>query len=298
MKKTAFRKSQTLLVYIAVIFFAGYFFFVLIRSFKNSVVFFKKNRLNVVFYGREPIFVSLGLTDDVHYLAFFSHDLSGLVPGGYGRYKIGSLGKLANLEKKPAIIQKAFSLATSTYIDFYFYPKKAEIYSQSANKELSFLSQVGALFNPNYRTNANFFDRLYLFLTLLNKRKKDFFELEVKKKGYSEEIFGKKYKGYFYQKSLRNEAKKVQIIYNNYKTALNLMQIIEGEGIRVSDLSKNYEQKKSRQACLIKESLKEKSISQTAKYLAKILHCQIAKIKTDDDAIVLILGEVEEKEWE
>lgn len=295
MKRTAFRKSQTLLIYIAVAFFAGYFFFVLIRSFKNSVVFFRKNRLNVVFYSREPIFVSLGLTDDVHYLAFFSHDLSGLVPGGYGRYKIGSLGKLANLEKKPAIIQKAFSLATSTYIDFYFYPKKAEIYSQSANKELSFLSQVGALFNPNYRTNANFFDRLYLFLTLLNKRKKDFFELEVKKKGYSEEIFGKKYKGYFYQKSLRNEAKKVQIIYNNYKTALNLMQIIEGEGIRVSDLSKNLTQEKP---CLIKENKKQNPTSQTVKYLAKILHCQIAKIKTDDDAIVLILGKVQEKEWE
>jgi len=248
--------------------------------------------LNIVFYGERPIFISLGLVDNVHYLTQFANNFSVFVPGGYGRYKIGSLGKLAILEKKPAIIQNSFSSIVSAYIDFYFYPQNPKIYWEDSRCEFS----PFGLLKIDQQTNANFFDRLYLFFFLLNKRKNDFSSLNPnfnvdEKNNFSEEDFFKKYQGYFYQQFLRQERKNLQIDYQNYQSAKVITRIVEGEGIRVVDLTKTDRQKDD---CYILEKIESK----TALFLAKIFGCKIEKGETGVGDIRMVLGKRLEREWE
>src|SRR3990167_5657241 len=67
---------------------------------------------------------------NINYLLFFSNSVKVIVPGGYGEYKVGAVGKLVSLEKNPEIIRKTFSAVTATLVDLYFYPKKTTIYHQ------------------------------------------------------------------------------------------------------------------------------------------------------------------------
>lgn len=293
--------NQKLIIKIILGLILFYFLFLLGRSFKNSLFFGKKDRINLVFFGPQSTFLSLGLIDNVHYLVKFKNEWLVSVPGGFGRYKIGSLGKLAFLEKKPAIIQKTFSSVTSSYIDFYFLPKKPEVYFNSNwQSEFFKIPKLGfwELIARDYFTNASFFDRLYLFFLLIQKKKTDFSFLDsefnfVRKNQFSEEDFFKKYQGYFYQKFLRQEKKNLQIYYNNYNIAKLLIRIIEGEGIRVVDLTPLLTEESE---CQIFENSEKRS--QTANFLAKIFKCKIKKGESGLGDIKMILGKRLEKEWE
>ncbi len=295
-KRAKLKINQSLLTKITVGFICLYLLFHFGKSFKNSLFFTQKDRLNVVFYAHQQTFVSFGLTDKVHYLAHFDNNLLVFVPGGYGRYKIGSLGKLANLEKKPTIVKNTFSSVASTFIDFYFYPKKAKVYSESGSFNLNPLE----ILKINYQTNANFFDRVYLFFLLLNKRKSDFsllntdFNVDEKNKFYEDDFFTK-YQGYFYQKFLRDERKNLQIYYKNYKSAQILNRIIEGEGIRVVDLTTMERKEKN---CQVIENSSARTSSKTAIFLSKVFSCKIEKGETGVGDLRMILGEKLEKEWE
>jgi hypothetical protein len=300
-KSRGIRFNQQFLIRLVLGFLLFYLLFLFGKSLKNSLFFSQKDRINVVFYGKESAFLSFGLTDKVHYLAYFSNNILAYVPGGYGRYKIGSLGKLTTLEKKPSIMQKTFSSIISSYVDFYFFPQKSEIYSDiDSNKKKSYVPKLSlsGLLGINYKTNANFFDRLFLFILLINKRRGDFsllnteFHVDEKNKFYEEDFFTE-YQGYFYQESLRSERKNLQIYYYNYNSMQILSRIIEGEGIRIVDLTPFQPVEKN---CRITE--KSENISQSANFLAKIFNCKIEKGDTGVGDIRIILGEALEKEWE
>lgn len=283
-KKSKLRIGQRSLIKLTIGFICLYLLFRLGKAFKNSLFFSQRDRINIVFYGEKPAFFSFGLADNVHYLGYFNNDFLVFVPGGYGRYRIGSLGKLANLEKKPKIIQSTFSSMISAYVDFYFYPQKAEVYSETASSEVGPLT----VFKINYQTNANFFDRLYLLFLLINKRKGDFSLLRT---DLNEEDFFSRYLGYFYQKFLRQERKNLQIDYRNYQNVQVLSRIIEGEGIRVVDLTPVEDAPPN---CQIIDNI----LSKTSLFLAKIFDCKISKGDSGVGDIRLILGEKLEKEWE
>ena len=99
----------------------------LFKSITSSVFLKGRDKINVVFYGEKTRFYSLD-QKNVNYLLSFSNLVKVIVPGGYGKYKVGAVGKLASLEKKPDIIRKTFSATTSTLVDLYFYQKKTTIY--------------------------------------------------------------------------------------------------------------------------------------------------------------------------
>lgn len=293
------RKINWLLAGKLLLFFIIFIIFLRgIKAFVHSSFFSQKDRLNIIFYGPKSIFVSFGLIDGVHYLTNFDNNLLVLVPGGFGYYRIGSLGKLAFLEKKPSIIQKTFSSVMSTYIDFYFLPKKIEIYFDDHFQKQSFdFPRFGLreIIDASYQTNANFFDRLYFFI-LLKKRKIDFLSIfinsDVKENNrFSEEDFFKKYQGYFYQKFLREENKSLEIYYKNYQSAEVISRIIEGVGIKVVDFTP-FEYKGN---CLVIE--KSEKHSKTSDFLAKIFSCKKEKGETDIGDVKMILGERLEKEW-
>lgn len=302
-RKTAIQTSKLISLFLA--FIVLYSAFTLCRFFLQSYIQHKKDRVNVVFYGEHPSIISIGYEDRVNYIGFFDQGSAVYVPGGYGNYKLGALGRLLELEKNPTLLQKTFSSVLSTYIDFYFYPKKSRIYSfdPPPGKQEFFIPRLSLLdvfFTYNYNTNAGFFDRLQLFITMLDKKRTDFSRLVIKSvtdevgdRIFMESRFDKKYQGYFYEKTLRDEGKSVQILYTNYKSATILTRIIEGEGIRVADLTKN---KKPTQQCILQEA--QEKPSHAATFLQSILGCKREKGTVEDADILLILGEKLEREWE
>lgn len=275
-----------------IIFSTIFLIFILIKDFSRSLFLNNKERINIVFYGDATYYFSLDREGEINYYLYFPADLKLVIPGGYGIYRLGGLGKLVSLEKKPDIFKKTFSLATSSFVDYYFYPSKVNIYYGFDEKE-SFFLPWRELFR--FQSNANFFDRLYLFYFFLKNSSKNYLSLPLiydEKKVFKEKEFFKKTQGYFYKKIYRQEDLNMQIIYHqSYQTILGLSLIIEGEGIKVNDITMK---EKIGEDCLILEN-KEKN-SHTVMALKNFFHCQIKKKDTNLYDIIFILNN-EENNW-
>lgn len=276
-------KSKTPRLFIAVILFVigGYILFVGVRSFFRSIIFTHPDRVNIILYNDMPTFVSIGITDPVHYKGVFKDNISVVVPGGYGTYDIYSIGKLAKLEKKPEILKKTFSSVTSTYIDYFFIEKGND--TRLSLKDIFFPEM----------TNASFIDRIFLSF-LLNRRGSDYGDVytQFDTKDYETNFF-KKYGGYFYKKELRLEGKTLGIRYRTSSAAKILSRIFEGEGIHVVDLS--YDSEKVSGCILTKNS---SEVTKTEEYIKDRFGCSVKKGDTDGQDMVLQLGEKLEKNWE
>lgn len=255
------------------IFFVFLITYFLIKNFFSSIFIKGKDRVNVVFYSQTPKFFSFSKSD-VNYLIKFSSDKNVLVPGGYNNYRVGGLRKLIDLDKKPHLIQKTFSAATFSLVDLYFYPKKTEIYYGDLDKN-NFPSVFEILINSS---NANFIDRLFLFFKFFKKNEADY------KIVYPDEII----QGFFYKRDYREIGENIQILYKkSYLTAELLAKILEGEGIRVVDLTKKDLKIKNCQLIVRKKS----KISQE---LASYFNCQLKIGETEVSDIIFILGNLED----
>jgi hypothetical protein len=280
------------------------FLVIILRLLFTSAFFVKEDRINILIYSSEPIYYSIERGGEVHYVTTFNADSRTAVPGGYGVYRMGALGKLITLEKNKEILKRTFSRITGSMIDYYFYPKTEAIYYGS--KEEIRLPTLGELFL--YETNGNFFDRLYIYLQFIGKHLTDFEEIHINKIQtgdtilLSDSTFARQYLGYFYHKSLRKENKTIQILYNDsYNAAKNLSRIIDGEGIRVVDIdtnpaSSNMPANKRNIPCIVKENT-EKDFSLTAEEIAHFFKCILVKGKGRVSDIVIEMGNVE-KEWD
>ncbi len=250
---------------------------------RRSLFFSGKERINVLVYGPKTTYYSMGITQDLNYAVVFSPDTQVQVPGGYQSYRIGAVGKLVDLEKKPVLFQKTFSVATASFVDFYFYTAHGAIYygeqgaqvaSPPSLRELLFLS-----------SNAGFFDRLYSALHLVGKRPQDFTTLA--------DYNSKQSQGLFYQKAYRNEQKNIQIQYHkSYTTAARLGDIIEGNGIRVADVTAGG---MSSASCVVRENSTQ--VSKSARDLADFFHCSLIRADTGVYDILFVLGNLE-RDWE
>ncbi|MFN4212894.1 MAG: hypothetical protein ACK4FL_02955 [Microgenomates group bacterium] len=267
-----------------------------------------KERINVVFYGEESRFFSLG--KEINYFLALSSEMEILVPGGYGYQRLGGLGKLSFLEKNPDIFKKTFSGALSTMIDLYFYPSTPKIYyhQTKTTHKLTFPSMREIFFN---KTNGNIIDRLFLVFIFMDKNPSRFkiisnipTSTKEERELFDEERFFKENQGLFYKKTYRNIGDNVQIIYTkSYKTAKLISGIIEGEGIRVVDISQisifnppvvnlPISQKDN---CLVIENREKPSLISSD--LQKFFGCQFRQGETEISDIILVLGKLE-KEWE
>ncbi len=274
---------------------------ILLRQLFTSAFFVKEDRINILLYSSESIYFSLEKGGEVHYLTTFNADSRAAVPGGYGIYRLGALGKLISLEKNPELLNRTFSRITGSMIDYYFYPGNETIY-YGATEGLKLPSIAQILFNPS---NANLFDRLYISMQFMGKHLTDFEEIHIKKIQTGDSVllsdvtFAQQYLGYFYHKSLRKENKTVQILYaNSYVSAKNMSRIIDGEGIRVVDIDVSAKAKGEslKSACVVKENT-EKGYSVTAGEIANFFNCILMKGKGRVSDIVIEMGKVE-KAWE
>ncbi|OGK37417.1 hypothetical protein A3F03_04205 [Candidatus Roizmanbacteria bacterium RIFCSPHIGHO2_12_FULL_41_11] len=278
---------------IFMVFFVAYFLYHLLKNFSHSLFFSKKDRLNFVIYGPYTAIYSLGLQDDQNYVIPFSPDFHIDVPGNYGDYRIGSLGKLAKLDNKPELLQKAFSYAASTLVDYYFYDNTDNLYydlPKFAKGDIK-LDVFKVLF---FRSNTSIFDRLYLTL-IISQKDKDKFRIFNSMTYKNQEEFSKNVLGLFYQKVFRTEKKNLQIIYGqNYHTANMINNLLEGSGVRVSDINLSTSQIKPDEACVIVEE--GKAFSLTAQSLAAFFGCQLKRSNPEVYDILFILNNTE-NEW-
>lgn len=269
-----------------------------VRSITHSLFFSRSDRINVLFYQDKPIYYSLGVADTTDYMVSIAPDAQLQIPGGYGTYRAGALGKLVNLEKKPDLYKRTFSYTTSTMLNYYFYPKTASISFGTDGYKLAqkpSLKQI--LFSS---TNAGWLDRLYLAFLFSQKPIQHITVMDFKtikdKQGdliFPTEEFSKQYQAYLYQKEYRDEQKTIQIRYaTHYSSALALSAILEGSGMRVSDIS---QQDQSQKRCIIMDS--SKSFSQTALALSSFIPCNLEKKDTGIYNIIIELGE-KEGDWE
>lgn len=276
--------------------------YVVYRNITSSVVLTKKDRLNIVFYSAKTVYYSLG-KNDVSYAIPFPANMEIAVPGGYGNYRVGAIGKLASLEKKPDIFRKAFSAATGSFVDLYFYPRQINIYYSDQSPPAVLPGWSDIFLNSS---NANFVDRLLTFWQIIHADTNDLqqiTDLPTKSAGqetvFDQDTFYKKYQGFFYKKTYRNLKDNVQILYTkSYRTALLLSNIIEGEGIRVVDISQvpsTIRQPADKvQSCLITYN---KNALSVADDLQKFFGCKKKEGKPDTSDIIIKLG-ILENEWQ
>ena len=267
----------------------------IVKNISSSVFLRNKNQINIVFYGEKTRFFSLD-KKNISYLINFPSDIKVLVPGGYGYYRVGSLGKLLRLERKPEILSRTFSSATSSFVDLYFYPREDKIYYSNQGKTNDF---------PNFKeiffdiSNASLIDKFYIFSKFFRKNYFQYQEIddlpikeEKGEKIFDRESFYKTNIGLFFNLSYRKLAKNLQIIYNkSYSVASLISEIVEGEGIRVVDLS----EEEVRGRCQILTKANELN-NLVVNQLAIFFRCQKAIAEPTVSDIILKLGNLED-EW-
>lgn len=283
------------------IFFLVIGFYLLVFKLRNSAFFQKKDRINLVIHNQQMFFYSLGLSDNINYFISFYPDLEIIVPGGYGRYRLGALAKLAGLEKDPDLLGKTYSFMTSSFLDYFFYPDtgldQTQVEFGKTRREF-YLPRFSEIFFA--KSNAGLLDRLYIYSQFLGKTKSKFKltdKIPINNQGnraiFLPGDFYKSYQGLFYQESYRKEKQNVQIVYTkSYLTAQIISQILEGEGIRVVDLN---QESLTNKKCEVVED--DRDFSQTALAISRFLRCRLSIGETQAYDIILKLGEVEEK-WE
>lgn len=272
---------------------------IIFQQYSSSLFSQKKDRVNIIFYGQNTMYYSLGKYDGVHYFISFYPDVKVKVPGGYGNYRVGGLGKLVALEKKDDILRKTFSVTTASTVDRYFYlPSPVIFYGKDEmDEDTLVLPSLKEIFLS--KSNSNMFDRLFVFFQFLGKRNRQFSLIDYKsllgtdEEFFQDKDFAKKYQGFLYNRIYRREQKTVQIQYEkSYKTALFISKIIEGDGIRIVDLSDSNPVVKE---CEVVEE--GRSFSQTSTDMATFFGCTLKRGQTPSSDIIIKLGSVE-KEWE
>lgn len=264
-------------------------FFVL-DLYKEISFFKKRERINILIYNQNPIFFSLEERGD-NYYARLSPSFKIVVPGGYGEYSIGALGKLSLLEMDPEILRRSFSLLFGNPIDFYFYKDLSKIYYSRSNVKKEREEEFSVVDVLRYNSNANLFERLYLFVKFL--RKADGVKITVRpEEREGERIVLKKFQrriqALFYSQVLRQEDIRVKIFYKNEPTAaVNISSVLEGSGIDVLDFEKgNFSGK-----CKVVGSKK----SFTLEFISRSFGCVKKFEKIEDNLIEFYLGNKEEK---
>lgn len=256
-----------------------------------------KDRIQVLVYdGKAATVTSFDMRDGVDYQILFDAKTSVTVPGGYKQYEVENIGKLSYLEKDPLLILRTFSSAISSMVDVIVYP----------SRDVSFSSQrfsvITSLIRFSQNSNLNFLERMYLAIILSGHRDKP---IEIKdvdsrnEKGiFDEKHFAKTYRGYLYHTSLRDENKAVIATYNtSHLAADRVSRILEGEGIRVVDISQNNK-KDDESFCQITLSEHRQGMEVTKNFLQNTFGCIIEPTSTIDEALILNIGEQMEKKWE
>jgi hypothetical protein len=115
-----------------------------------------------------------------------------------------------------------------------------------------------------------------------------------KEENFSERRFLKKYKGFFYHQSLREEGEQVKVLYDSYSSAVTLSRVIEGQGIRVADLT---ESDVAKQVVGCRVEYRDNDRSKTVHYLQRTFGCTVQQGTTEGADITLTVGAGLAERW-
>ncbi len=282
--------------FLLLVFLTGYFVW---KFYSLAKYFSQKERLSVLIYDSQPVFLSLDLREGINYYSYLPLDFKIDVPGGYGSYRIGSIGKLAFLEKDPELLKRSFSLLFATPLDYYFYSDLSKIYYN--NKELDEDRRREKVFFSLkkffvYKTNASFAEKVFIFSKFLTVPPVSFQPIRVRSEEVEEEKislkkFHRRIQGSFYNRKIREENKRVKIYYNKeFSAAENLAAVFEGMGIDVL----GFERKEGREGCII-STKKEGTVE---RIVSRVFGCQLDyDEKLEEDLINFYLGKKLEQKW-
>lgn len=286
-----------------------------VRTLLKAGEFQGRDRINIVLYGKTPLVLSLGLTDAVSYIVPFENDYKVRMPGGYGQYPIGSLGKLSALEHNPELLRQTFSSIVSAHVSYVFIPKKTVIYFDTHTNDTFSPSKTAllqAIISPGYSSNADIVDKAFLFANLLTRTKIDFIQLKSTflkpdSKDFSEKAFFDYYQGFFYEKSLRDERTELRIEYStSYQAAKTLSRILEGQGIRVVDITRVSGtpekcslgvDERTMKTYTTAWFIKRRDYPESARFIEKLFNCDIRSKRLDSVDEKLTLGSILEAKW-
>jgi len=258
----------------------------LYKSYSASLYNSSLTRINIGIWGEHSYVLSLGKTTKQHHIFLFGNSYEVQVPGGLKGYKIGALGKLADLEKDPQLFIKAMGEGSGVFIHKYLQELDADIYYDDTwldtlkfndvKKEL--LSKV---FLPG---DLNIFDRIFVYLAIRDSTPSQSTLVKVKKEVPDLLL---------YDKVFRNEKQLVQILYSDSeRTAYFISRLLENTGIRVADISKNTSETTN---CVIVESAK--NFSQTSRFISSYFGCELREGDTGLYEVQWILDGKVENRW-
>ncbi|GIW63564.1 MAG: hypothetical protein KatS3mg091_366 [Patescibacteria group bacterium] len=230
-----------------------------------------KGRLNFIVYSPQFYVYSYDLVNNVDYLIKLETNLKFDVAGGFGVYEVGSVGKIAYLEKNNNILITSFSGLLGLPIDYYFYNDINQVYRNFPQEKISVLGlwDVIAL-----KSNLGFAQRIYFLSKLvdINKRNLKFLSLNrfVNEEGVIEDdLLANDLQGIFYSSNLSYEDKLIVIYSWNYLAGQRISKVLEGIGLNVFSVNKSVENSGS---CLVVDNGVEER-SKTADFLVKYFNC-------------------------
>lgn len=256
----------------------------------------------MAFYNAHPTVYSFGLQDGLVYAFAFSPEWELQVPGCYGTYKVGGVGKLSGYDQRPVLFQHSFSAMSNSMVTHYFYDPAAlkTIYFAESNNPVEIFRPT-TLEILRYSSTMSWLDRLYialLFFKTPSNRVNTITDVPITKNkdavALDETRFRTRFQGLLFDEQLRREKRSIQLIYTkNYNGAETVSHILEGSGARVVDIT-DVQSVRTQKCVVIEET---EPFSQTGQYIARFFHCDLQKGKTDIYDTILQLGEIE-KQWE
>lgn len=271
---------------------SGLFLFLLVvivlawRSYQTSLFVLDRNRILVgIWLGEEAYVLSLPKESGQNHLLWYPPSQEVTIPGGLKNYKLGALAKVAQLESDPRLYTKAMSQLAGIPLEKTLYKSTQEVYygEPEAHGTVSEIAtQIrSSLWNLD---GGSFWDKLFLYQKAGALRSSNT-ELYIKLKPD---------KANLYDRLFRNEKRLVQMTYSGLpETAFFLSRLLEGIGIRVSDIGP-YTGPAIKQ-CVVTEKVGTQS--KTAAYITGYFGCRYQTGDTGLYEIQFALGSDTIEEW-
>lgn len=255
--------------------------YIVYHSVSNSLFSNPLSRINIGIWGKHAYVLSLSAKTNQHIIFVFPNSHIVQVPGGLKGYKIGALGKLAQLENDPFLFTKALGQGSGLFIHKALHMDSDRVYyddDKTLTNDLN--SVVGEIKNSVFLDgDLSIVDRIYLYLTISNAKASQITLINVGTNAKQEVLF---------DRIFRNEKKLVQIVYNlSQRTAYFLSTNLENTGIRVADVSAGDT---ATNECTVKEPTSKHS--ETAKFISKYFDC---KLITGDTGLYEIIWRLDTK---
>lgn len=258
------------------------------ETYSKSLYVRKNSRVYVgVWLGKDAYVVSISQNIGQSHLLYYPPEQEVVIPGGLKTYKIGALGKVAQLTGDNKLFKKALSQISSLPIDESLYLDKNEVYYEGSKVEERSIGSIASEMRSSLWSlkGTTLLNKVFLYQKLGSMRGSNT-ELYVKLKP---DPVG------MYDREFRREKRLVQMIHSNtLDTAVFLSKLLEGVGIRVSDIGSQPLSGDGGECQVIERDSEQ---SATSRYIAEYFGCTYRQGDTGLYEVQFILSKRLVDEW-